>query len=280
MKSFAPDRKSTSMWSLMIYFPLSTANSQVLLEDFTALCTSGTQQFFEMKQQAFQVKMAVEIEWRSRLHLQAQPGATSAGTLHEKSYCRSQLWRHWIVALLSGGSAPSMLCPRCTARCSLLLFSACSKLQQLRSPGWLSGCTPPRCAICQHLPLLFLPGWSCGPLMQSLPSGSLVWVPEQITRYVELCMLCKNSPALCFGMFGANKNGIFTLLMRSCCKHTLPLHVDKSDLFGTGFHWVFRSWNCQGETKVRSLVYSPLYPGVKDTTSQQYSFHWLLLRSC
>lgn len=100
-------------------------------------------------------------------------------------------------------------------------------------------------------------GSLCG---RSLPSGSLVWVPEQIIRCAELCILCKNSAALCFSMFGANENGIFMLLMWSCCKHTLPLHVDKSDLFGTGFHWVFRSWNYQGEAKACSLIYSSLYP--------------------
>lgn len=40
------------MWSLIIYFPPSIADSQVLLEEFSALCTSGMQQFMKGKQQA------------------------------------------------------------------------------------------------------------------------------------------------------------------------------------------------------------------------------------
>lgn len=61
------------------------------------------------------------------------------------------------------------------------------------------------------------------------------------SQRAELCILHKNSPALCFGVFGANEDGICMFLMWSCCKHTLPLRVDKTHLFGTGFHQVFRS---------------------------------------
>lgn len=35
------------MWSLIVYFPLSIVDSQVLLEELSALCTSGMQQFLK-----------------------------------------------------------------------------------------------------------------------------------------------------------------------------------------------------------------------------------------
>lgn len=181
-----------------------------------------------------------------------------------------QLWRLCSVAWLPEGSAPSLLCPHSRESRGLLLCSAWSKLQHLKSPGRLSGCTPDLGAILQHPPLLLFPCWSCSSLCCSFPPLPLF---ESLSKSQSCAPHVKTHQlTVLVYLMQLRMASFMPLLTWRGCKHTLPLHVDKSDLFGAGFHCVFG--RCQGENQ---SMFSCLFTsGVQDTTSVQCFLHWLL----
>lgn len=186
--------------------------------------------------------MAVETEWRTRLHPPAEPGAAQAGARTANA----------IAALeaLQCSMAPPSLCSLCALPTLQRkpCFAALFCLEQVATsqvPGQVEWVHPALCALHQHPPLLFFPRQSCGTLCSSLPplplseslsksQGVLSCVPRVKTHQLTVLaylMRLRMAPFM-------------PLLTWHCCKHTLPLHVHKSVLSGSGFHCVLGCWSC------------------------------------
>lgn len=156
---------------------------------------------YERNQQALQVKMAVEIEWRTRLQPLAKPGATQAGARTANA----------IAALkaLQCGMAPRRLC---SLRALPTLqrqpwFAALFSLEQVatsqvpRQVEWVHRSSLPSASTrlcCSSY---------AGAATASLHCPWLrAWSNHKVCR--ALCPML-NTPTHCLGIFGETENGIF-----------------------------------------------------------------------
>lgn len=177
---------------------------------------------YERNQQALQVKMTVEIEWGTRLHPPAKPGATQAGghTANATAALRA----------LQCSMAPRRLCSLCALPTlqRKLWFAALFCLEQVaisEVPGQVEWVHP--CSLC-HPPApasAALPVPELPELVLLLPSPAPVWEPEQITGCAELCTPTHQLTVLVY-LMQLRVASSMPPLTWSCCKHTLPLCVD------------------------------------------------------